>query len=229
MSVVAFIRRMLDAGFSHDDALRAAEAFEATTGDLLTAKVEDQRTKWREKKAAQRAKMSPMSEGQPETTGDIEGQVATPENGTPFSQEYIPPSPPKGGSSPTGDRSLAKPPRKRREGSRFCPADFEPSPDHHAQAAARGLSPGDIERALSRFRRHEFPRPYTDWSRCFANWIDREKPSDDRHPSRTAKSDHLDAVARAMVAACDRPEGERGGHSPEPGFEGGGGGFASAA
>lgn len=30
MSTVAFIRRMLDAGFTHDDALRAAEAFEAT-------------------------------------------------------------------------------------------------------------------------------------------------------------------------------------------------------
>lgn len=30
MSTVAFIRRMLEAGFSHEDALRAAEAFEAT-------------------------------------------------------------------------------------------------------------------------------------------------------------------------------------------------------
>ncbi|ASS55894.1 HNH endonuclease [Rhizobium leguminosarum] len=29
MSTVAFIRRMLDAGFSHEDALKAAEAFEA--------------------------------------------------------------------------------------------------------------------------------------------------------------------------------------------------------
>lgn len=38
MSTVAFIRRMLEAGFSHDDALRAAEAFEATAIDMIPAR-----------------------------------------------------------------------------------------------------------------------------------------------------------------------------------------------
>lgn len=34
MSTVAFIRKMIEAGFSHDDALKAAEVFEATVSDL---------------------------------------------------------------------------------------------------------------------------------------------------------------------------------------------------
>lgn len=35
MSTVVFIRRLLDAGFSHDEALRAAEAFEATLAEMF--------------------------------------------------------------------------------------------------------------------------------------------------------------------------------------------------
>lgn len=173
--------------------------------------------RWRERKAAEASQTVTECHETSQTVTNVTASEA-PEIGTPFSEENIPPSPPKGGSSPTGDRSLAKPPRRRREGSRFCPADFEPSPDHHAQAAARGLSPGEFERALSRFRRHEFPRPYTDWSRCFANWIDREKP-DDRQSPRT-KSDHLAAISRAMAEAVGGPD-RAGGYPPEPGAGGG--------
>lgn len=74
-----------------------------------------------------------------------------------------------------------------------------------------------------------------------ASWLNAERWNDpppaprpgpaphDRQSPRTAKSDHLDAVARAMVAACERSEGEHPSRSPEPGAEGRGGGFASAA
>lgn len=217
-ALAAAIERIEEAAY--EERQRSLEEAVCIASQRADADLEERRAKWREKKAAQRAaaKCPPMSEGQAGTVGDIGDTGTASEIGTHFSEEIIPPSPPKGGSSPTGERSLAKPPRRRREGSRFCPADFEPSPDHHAQAAARGLSPGEFERALSRFRRHEFPRPYTDWSRCFANWIDREKP-DDRQSPRT-KSDHLAAISRAMAEAVGGPD-RAGGYPPEPGSGGG--------
>lgn len=45
MSTVAFIRRMLDAGFTPDDALRAAEAFEASLPAPVDAQAERRRAK----------------------------------------------------------------------------------------------------------------------------------------------------------------------------------------
>lgn len=81
---------------------------------------------------------------------------------------------------PEANASEDDAPRKRKAGSRFVPEDFSPSPDHHAKAQAMGLTAGDLERALNRFRNHEFPRTYTDWNRTFTNWLDRETPSDDR-------------------------------------------------
>lgn len=116
-----------------------------------------------------------------------------------------------------------EPSPKRARRSCFAPEGFSPTAEHHAKADAKGLSPGDLERALARFKNHEFPRPYTDWNRCFHNWIDREKPSNERPANdyRAAKSDHLAAVGRAMAAAIDGHEGEHRGDRPDPGDGGG--------
>lgn len=120
---------------------------------------------------------------------------------------------------------LGAAPRKR--GSKFVPTSWEPKPAHVLKAQTLGL---DLHEQAAAFRDFEFRDAKSDFDLAFHRWLrNARKFSNDRQPSRTAKSDHLDAVARAMVAACDRPEGERGRHSPEPGFEGGGGGFASAA
>jgi hypothetical protein len=95
-----------------------------------------------------------------------------------------------------------------KRGSRFVPEGFKPSPAHLAKAEADGITPGDFERALSRFRNHEFPRAYTDWDRCFTNWIDREKPTNVRPandvlpPRQQAARDARDAnLARAFRAS----------------------------
>lgn len=120
------------------------------------------------------------------------------ENGTPFSQEIIPPSPPKGGSSPTGAALSPKPKRVRIEKARFAPDDFTPSPAHIVKVEQRGLSPGDFDRALSRFKNHEFRNPPTDWSRAFHKWLDGEKPSHDRSPTdprAAARSVWADIIA----------------------------------
>ncbi|KAK0332698.1 hypothetical protein LTR94_023851 [Friedmanniomyces endolithicus] len=107
-------------------------------------------------------------------------------------------------------RARTNAPAPRPRGSRFVPDDFQPSAEHRAKAAAYGLTPGDFERALSRFRNHEFPRAYTDWSRCFHNWIDREKPA---NLSSTlwalladGPSSQVEEITRnlAMKADCER-------------------------
>lgn len=139
----------------------------------------ERQRRYRERKAASDVTRDVTSDATPVT-----------ETATHSSQEFIPPSPPKGGSSPKG----AAPAVRRARGSRFAPDDFTPSPAHHAHADVLGLTSGDFERALSRFRRHEFPRAYTDWSRCFMNWIDREKPPNVRPANDhklAAKSDNL--------------------------------------
>lgn len=46
-------------------------------------------------------------------------------------------------------------------------------------------------------------------------------PAPHRHDARAAKSNHLDAVARAMAIARDWPEGEHRGSGPFPGHAGG--------
>lgn len=124
---------------------------------------------------------------------------------TPLSEEITPPSPPKGGSSPAGGSR----PERRQRGSRFVPDDFAPNEAHLAKAEAQGLSPGDMERALARFKNHEFQRAYTDWSRCFHKWLDREKPSHDpancNRPDRrhAARLENYDAHWAGAEQAVD--------------------------
>lgn len=197
-----------------------ADAVHIAASGMKRAKSGAERTaEWRARKAEQcdesDEKRHPASQA---VTPESE-----PDSGTPLPQEFIPPSPPKGGSSPTGAAPAEQRKVRRAKGSRFAPEDFQPSPSHHDQAEAAGLSPGDLDRALARFKRHEFPRAYTDWNRCFANWLDREKPRHDRPDAhRPSKLDHLDDIARAMAAsrhgAVEPDRGDR----FDPGAEGGG-------
>lgn len=78
-----------------------------------------------------------------------------------------------------------------------------------------------IERALPGWEDAQFiPHPTT-WLNQ-GRWEDEapapriERPRHDRPDHRTAKSDHLSAVARAMAAACDGAEGEYRGDRPDP-------------
>ncbi len=93
---------------------------------------------------------------------------------------------------PKEERADAPAPvRASRSPSKFVPADFEPSPHHRAKAETMGLTAGDFERALSRFRNHEYPRPYSDFSRCFTNWLDRETASNAKSTRLAAKESNL--------------------------------------
>lgn len=81
-----------------------------------------------------------------------------------------------------------------------------------------------IERALPGWDDVRFvPHPATWLNAC--QWEDEapppriERSRHDRPDHRTAKSDHLSAVARAMAAACDGAEGERRPDRANPGFD----------
>ncbi|MFN4287551.1 MAG: hypothetical protein ACK4E3_03540 [Brevundimonas sp.] len=113
MSTVAFIRRLLDAGFTHDQALIAAEAFEACAPEPAP-----QRSKAAERQARYRARKTAES-----GSDDVHGVTSqrnktsrvtlcdapspslevSPQTPLPKPIPTLPPSPPKGGSSPTGE------------------------------------------------------------------------------------------------------------------------------
>lgn len=100
MSAVAFIRRMVESGFSYEEALKAAEAFEQTVEDMLPAA----RTKRQERNAryyqSRRSKASEASEKRlnasesSESSDDVQKVSPTPPS------KNTPPSAPKGASVP---------------------------------------------------------------------------------------------------------------------------------
>lgn len=99
-------------------------------------------------------------------------------------------------------RKLVSVPVAKPRGSRTVPEGWAPTPADLAMGGLLGLTPGEIERELSRFRRHEFPRPYTHWSKTFQNWLDKaaeRRPSHDR-PHHDAKFD----ARQANLARHDR-------------------------
>ncbi|WP_437405132.1 DNA replication protein [Sinorhizobium meliloti] len=108
MSISAAIRRMLQAGLTIEQALVAAEAFEAEAETVPAVdRAAEKRRQWdRERKRKQRN--SALSGGSPVETGGIHTDAETlsapevsPHTPLPNPSNPIPPSPPKGGSSPT--------------------------------------------------------------------------------------------------------------------------------
>ncbi|MDW9902107.1 DNA replication protein [Sinorhizobium meliloti] len=108
MSVSAAIRRMLAAGLTIEQALVAAEAFEAEIETVPAVdRAAEKRREWdRERKRKQRN--SALSGGSPVETGGNQMDAETlsapevsPHTPLPNPSNPIPPSPPKGGSSPT--------------------------------------------------------------------------------------------------------------------------------
>src|ERR1041384_7313730 len=101
MSVSAAIRHMLDAGLTIEQALIAAEAFEAS---LPPAKPE-------RSKAALRQERYRRNKASQNVTCDEGDALSSPEGSSPKPlspnpHQSIPPSPPKGGSSPTPKTEL---------------------------------------------------------------------------------------------------------------------------
>ncbi len=112
---------------------------------------------------------------------------------------------------------------KKTRASKRCPDGWRPSPEDFQVSIDEGLTPGETERALAKFRDHTFASPRTDWSATFRNWIRRsaeERPRHDRTGS-SPKLDHLASVASAMDAAFNgagrEHPADRGGRGDEGG------------
>lgn len=122
--------------------------------------------------------------------------------------EDIPPTPPSEASPKGVARSKSKDRR-----SRFVPEDWNPTEADAAYAAGLGFTPGEIERELAKFRRFEFARPYSHWSRTFQNWLDRaaERTPRQAHerPHHDAKFDRKQANLARAFTAPGRVAGQR--------------------
>jgi hypothetical protein len=213
MSTVAFIRRCMASGMDLETALIAAEAFEETAPLFVPppSTGAERTRKWREKKAQQ------ASPSVTERHGDVTERHG---DASPLSLETkVPPTPP----SKTQTLSPSKnPPKGGQKGSRRCPAAWLPSPSTLEVLEGEGHSPGDLERALTRMRDHEFRTARTDWDATFRNWVradaDRKpRQAHDRpyHDQRqAARQDNLGRVLSGLMAAVDEREPDVGGRDP---------------
>lgn len=67
-------------------------------------------------------------------------------------------------------------PQVKRTASKRAPSDWTPSPESWATLEAEGYGSGQLERALSMVRDHEFRPPRSDWDATFRNWVRRDRP-----------------------------------------------------
>lgn len=172
MSTVAFIEGMIAAGFSTEEAIKAARVFEQVQMEAAEqAPARASRTKAAERTRRWREKRHEASQN---VTGDacdvtpvtvtpslpLPPSPQTPQPPTP-SREYNPPLPPKAGS--------------RRKPSRPIPDDFPAAEDiAEQQAKARGAGANlDVSAQAERFRNHaaQNDRRCADWRAAWRNWI----------------------------------------------------------
>jgi len=165
MSTVAFIKNMMDLGFSAEDAIRAAEAYEATaaTAPRARSKGADRQARYEERKR-QKASESVRSDAS-DVTDDADASLPlppspqTPQPPTP-SREYNPPLPPKAGS--------------RRKPKVPLPDGF-PTAELIAEQQAKAREAGanfDVQRFAARFRDQCIAKDhrYAEWPAAWRNW-----------------------------------------------------------
>lgn len=102
------------------------------------------------------------------------------------------------------EASQAPPSTKAKRGLRRCPESWKPKPETHAKLIAEGYIVGDLERAMTRMRDHEFKTAKTDWDATFRNWV--RQDADYRPTLRTSPNDQQrpDAKRAAREANLSR-------------------------
>jgi len=170
MSTVAFIKNMMDLGFSAEDAIRAAEAYEATaaTAPRARSKGADRQARYEERKR-QKASENVRPDAS-DVTDDADASLP------------LPPSPPTP-QPPTPSREI-KPPivpqtdqpadPSRRKPKRAIPDGF-PSAELIAEQQAKAREAGanfDVQRFAARFRDQCIAKDhrYAEWPAAWRNW-----------------------------------------------------------
>ncbi|RKD68991.1 hypothetical protein BJ928_104129 [Rhizobium sp. WW_1] len=169
MSISAAIRRMLEAGLTIEQALVAAEAFEAESNPaqpVLSARQARNKRYYDRLKASEKRLNSDdkdVSDGGADLLSP-EGSSPTPPSPKP--QSSIPPSPPKGGSSPAGfeDFWAIYP---NRVGKRDAEKSF-----------AKALSRANLPEILAGLRRYVAKTDDRPWCNP-ATWLNQDRWTDD--------------------------------------------------
>lgn len=165
MSTVAFIKNMIDLGFSAEDAIRAAEAYEATAANAPRARSKgaDRQARYEERKR-QKASESVRPDDS-DVTDEADASLPlppspqTPQPPTP-SREYNPPLPPRAGS--------------RRKPKVSLPDGF-PTAELIVEQQAKAREVGanfDVQRFAARFRDQCIAKDhrYAEWPAAWRNW-----------------------------------------------------------
>jgi len=108
LSVTSAIRRMIESGLTLEQALIAAEAFEAENDNqpVLNKRQERNRRYYENRKASEKRLNSDDQDVSDAGAGLSSPEGSSPTPPSPKPLQSIPPSPPKGGSSPT-DRAIS--------------------------------------------------------------------------------------------------------------------------
>ena len=100
---------------------------------------------------------------------------------------------------PTEPIGSAAPKRTKARGSRRVPNSWSPSELTIAKLVKEGHSAGDLERALTRMRDHEYRDAHTDWDAAFRNWVridaDRKPRHERPHPDAKLAARHANYAA----------------------------------
>jgi len=209
------LKLLMDKGLNGDDLVEVYRALEADFRSMeppaKDAAAERRRAYDRERKRKSTGippeGNSAISTGiPPETSPSRTGaQVVIPSLPSLRSEEAKTPTEPSGSVAPKGV--------KRPKGSKRVPTSWIPEKHTLAVLEGEGFTPGDLERALTRMRDHEFRNPRTDWDATFRNWVRQDadrKPRHERsHPDKrhTAFVERLSDIDAAMAAAVEQRGG----------------------
>lgn len=101
--------------------------------------------------------------------------------------------------------------RPKARPSRRAPEGWEPKPSTIEALTAEGYGPGELERALSMVRDHEFAKPKTDWDAAYRNWVRRDPPARARHDrpdNQDRQSARREDRLGRMLAGAQRAVGQ---------------------
>jgi hypothetical protein len=177
MSLIATLEAMYEAGASAEMLLKVARRLEAERDDALAKR----RASDVARKTAQRerdhvksrdVRVTPRDSAGPSPHVGERSQVVTPSLPSLRSEELKKPPEKTSSSTPKG----AKP-----RGSKRVPTNWIPGRATLGALEAEGYSPGDLERALTRMRDHEFRTPRSDWDAAYRNWVRSDADRKPRH------------------------------------------------
>lgn len=216
MSAVKFMKRMLDAGFSLEDAMKAATIFEE---EVLSSRLSPAQTSGRTARQERNRRYYEARKGSAASDEASEKRLKTSENKTRASEtsEQDDPSPSLPPSPQTPQPPTHPPVEKttRVRAAKRAPEDWAPSAKTLTTLEAEGYSPGQIERELTMIRDHTFANARSDWDASFRNWVRKKPPTnkpakpnglfDDRpDPRSTQRTDRLDRMLAGALDAVDQ-------------------------